>query len=291
MKKTSSSKKYIYNDMPMFNQPNNNKKRPSFIYYAMKRASDTDVARSELNYIIQPKNIHNGKPLVRLRRLNEHRARAMRAMVQAMLYHVNIVSQLVYASIEQLSDECGLSTLSQAGNKSITRASRLISEFMEPMGYVICKKSWDNILGTYMPKMIQLTPLFFSLFGVSLEKINNAKRQRLGWINKNLKEKGMTSITLMEAKWQSKENRLQSILQYRKSHHVFNQRKKHAKKLFSLKEHVAKQKILQVLVKQYTLTELSTMGLHGLRKKVNIQYYYLRKLATTPYPNNPFQYK
>jgi incFII family plasmid replication initiator RepA len=276
-----SRKSYIYNKLPNFVPPKNNKQRPAFILYAMKRASEIDVARSELNYIIQPKNPKTGIPIIRYRRLNEHRACAMRAMVSAMLYHVNIVSQLVQASVEQLSDECGLSTISAAGNKSISRASRLITEFMEPMGFIVSEKIWDKIIGNYMPKMITLTPLFFKLFGISEEKINNAKNQQLGWINKNLIKKGIKPVSLVEAKWKSKETRLRAILKYRKSKHIFNLRKKTAQKIFSLDEKIAKQKILKIIVERYSLSELSDMGLEGLRKKVNIQYYYLRKIALT----------
>lgn len=284
-----SRKNYIFNKSPKFITPKNNKKRPAFIIYAMKKASEIDVARSELNYIIQPKNPKTGLPIKRMRRLNEHRASAMRAMVNAMLYHYNIVSEIVQASVEQLSDECGLSTISANGNKSISRASRLITEFMEPMGFVISQKIWDKIIGNYMPKMMILTPLFFKLLGISEDKINNAKKQQLGWINKNLIKKGIKPMSLMEAKWKSKEIRLNSILKYRKSQHIFNIRKKKAQKIFSLDEKIAKQKILKSIVDRYSLQELSQMGLNGLRKKVNIQYYCLKKIALKNYFKNEFK--
>ncbi|CAL4044158.1 plasmid replication initiator RepA [Buchnera aphidicola] len=277
---------YIYNKKPKFEIPKNNKQRPAFILYAMKKSYEVDVARSELNYVTQPKNIKTGKPIIRMRRLNEHRAGAMRAMVPAMLYHFNIVSQIVQASVEQLSDECGLSTISSSGNKSISRASRLITEFMEPMGFVVSEKKWDKIIGNYMPKMISLTPLFFKLFDVSEEKINSAKKQQLAWINRNLIKKGIKPISLIEAKFKSQEVRLQSILNYRKSQHFFHIRKKKAQNIFSLDEKTARQKILKLIVEKYSLNELSEMGLDGLRKKVNIQYYYLKKIAKENYSDS-----
>ncbi|QCI20159.1 MAG: plasmid replication initiator RepA (plasmid) [Buchnera aphidicola (Brevicoryne brassicae)] len=282
----TSRKCYIHNLNPIFKPPKNNKRRPFFICYAMERAEEIDVSRCELNYILQAKNIKTGLPLKRFRQLNKHRASAMRAMVSAMLYHFNISSELVQASVEQLSDECGLSTISASGNKSITRASRLITNFMEPMGYVSCKKIWDKILGNYMPKMIKLTPLFFMLLGISEKKLINAKQQQLGWINKNLISKGLNPITMLDAKRRSKDIQMKSIFKYRVSRHAFYKKKKNAQRLISLDEKEARQTILRALVAKYSLSELTKMGPSGLKKQVNISYYYLRKIATNTYPDN-----
>lgn len=282
----SSRINYINNKNPFFTPPKNEKRRPSFIYFAMKKASEIDVARCELNYIIQPKNTKTGIPIKRTRRLNEHRACAMRAMVLAMLYHFNISSELVQASVEQLSDECGLSTISKIGNKSITRASRLITHFMEPMGFVTCKKIWDKVLGNYMPKMITLTPLFFMLFDISEKQLKNAKKQQLGWINKNLIIKGLKPITITEAKTKAKDNQMRNLFKYRMSKHTFYKKKKNAQRLIALDEKEARQKILKALVGKYSISELTKMGPSGLKKQVNISYYYLRKIATNTYPDN-----
>ena len=167
-----SRKNYICNLKPVFNPPKNDKKRSNFINYAMKKASEIDVARSMLNYTLLAIDPKTGNILPRFRRLNEHRACAMRAMVLAMIYHCNIESNLVEASIEKLSDQCGLSTISKMGNKSITRASRLINEFLEPMGFIKCKKEKTKFSSNYIPKKIFLTPIFFMLFHLSQSKIN-----------------------------------------------------------------------------------------------------------------------
>ena len=146
----------------------------------------------------------------------------MKLMVLAMLCYCNPESNLVEASIEKLSDQFGLSTISKIGNKSITRASRLITHFMEPMGFVTCKKIWDKVLGNYMPKMIKLTPLFFMLFDVSEKKLINAKKQQLGWINKNLIIQGIKPITISEAKIKAKEIHMKNLFKYRISHTKIN---------------------------------------------------------------------
>lgn len=276
----SFRKKYINNLNPVFSVPINNKPRPSFIKYAMKRASKVDVARTELNYLIQPKNLKTGSLIKRYRRLNEHRACAMRAMVQAMLYHFNIISKLVYASVEQLADECGLSTISKTGNKSISRASRLLTEFMEPMGFIKCKKSWDTSSRTYMPKMIELTSLFFMLFGISTVKLKNARLQQLGWMNKNLLIKGLRRVSLSEAETKNKNIRIKKLFEYREKRRIFSKRKTLAKNLISSNIYLSKQKILNVLIKKYSITELKRIGLEGLKKLVNTEYYYMKRLIS-----------
>ncbi|CAL4326029.1 plasmid replication initiator RepA [Buchnera aphidicola] len=280
-------KKYINNYNPIFSIPINNKPRPSFIKYAMERASKIDVARTELNYVIQPKNIKTGLIIKRYRRLNEHRACAMRAMVQAMLYHFNIISRLVYASVEQLADECGLSTISKAGNKSISRASRLITEFMEPMGFIKCKTSWDKSSRTYMPKVIKLTSLFFMLFGISHTKLKNARLQQLGWVNKNLLIKGLKKISLKEAKLKNKNDRIKKLFEYREKKKKISKRKTLAKNLFTLSPCLSRQKILNILIKKYSISELKKMGSEGLKKLVNIEYFYLKKLASSALVDPP----
>nr|CAC10487.1 RepA1 protein [Buchnera aphidicola] len=295
----SKRKNYVNNMCPVFNPPKNDKKRPAFINYALGQAKKIDVARSELNYILQPKDSKTGSLISRIsyflnvkfnnvlssrhRQLNEHRAAAMRAIVPAMVYHFNITSNLVQASIEQLADECGLSTISKSGNKSITRVSRLISEFMEPMGFIKCEKRWDKILGCYMPKIITLTPLFFELFGVSKEKLKNAKKQQLGWINKKLSEKGLKTLSLEDAKLKSKENQLKRILESRSNLYLLQRKKRYAKRLFRLDEKCIRQRIIKHLISKYSILELNKISLQEFKKQVNMEYFYLRNLANGSY--------
>ncbi|CAL4044154.1 Probable replication-associated protein RepA1 (plasmid) [Buchnera aphidicola (Tetraneura ulmi)] len=279
-------KKYVSNYMPKFKIPKKNKNRPNFIQNSMKLANEIDVARVELHYVIQPKNPQTGEIIKRYRRLNEHRACAFRAMVQAMLYYFNLSTNTVYASLEKLSDDCGLSTISPAGNKSISRASRLISKFMEPMGFLKSEKKWDNILGTYMPKIFILTPLFFELFGVTSKQLSKAKKQQLNWINNSLKKKGIKPLTEEKIYIKNKNLRIQKILEFRKSQHNFYIRQKRAKKIISNNEFQAKQKILKLLVKNYSLNELQKMGQGGLKKMVNIEYFHLKKIATMCFSKN-----
>ncbi|WP_075434266.1 plasmid replication initiator RepA [Buchnera aphidicola] len=277
-------RKYVNNPYPQFTPPRNRKKRPAFIRYAMKCAAETDVARNEVCYTNQLQNPINGCVVPRKRRLNEHRARALRAMAQAMLYHFNIASTLVMASVEQLSDACGLSTLSKAGNKSITRASRLITHFMEPIGFLSCQKIWDKILGMYIPKIISLKPLFFMSFNISQARLEVVRKKQLQWINNQLKKQGKSAITFFEAERQAKEKHVYSALHFRKSKRVFKKQKNRAMKILQLEEKHARSYILKHLVRQYSIEELCSIGLENLKRKVNCEYFKLRKLAKNSAP-------
>ena len=244
-----SRKNYIHNPKPVFNPPENDRKRSNFIYYAMKKASEIDVARSKLNYTLLAIDPKTGNILPRFRRLNEHRACAMRAIVLAMLYHCNIHSNLVEASIEKLADECGLSTFSNSGNKSITRASRLINEFLEPMGFVKCEKKKTQSTSNYVPKKIFLTPNFFMLFHISKSKINQYLSRK------------KTSSKILE-------------IQEKKIFISFSDIKIIAK----LDEKSARKKILNALINYYTASELTKIGPQGIKKKIDIEYNNLCKL-------------
>jgi len=241
-----SRKNYIYNRKPCFNPPKNEKKRSAFICYAMKQASAIDVARSKLNHTLLPIDPKTGNVLTRFRRLNEHRACAMRAMVLAMLYYFNIDSQLVEASIEKLADECGLSTFSDSGNKSITRASRLITEFMEPMGFVRCKKIKTKVMSNYIPKKIFLTPMFFVLCNIPESKINYYLKR-------------------------------ESLFQGGGGQKIFISFSD-IKMISELDEKTVRKKILNALINYYTASELTKIGPQGLKKKIDIEYSNLCKL-------------
>ncbi|WP_425619842.1 plasmid replication initiator RepA [Buchnera aphidicola] len=242
-----SRKTYICNPKPLFNPPKNAKKRSAFILYAMKKASEIDVARNKLNYTLLPVDPKTGNVLVRFRRLNEHRACAMRAIVLAMLYYYNIHSKLVEASIEKLSDECGLSTFSDSGNKSITRASRLISNFLEPMGFIKCEKTNSKKMSNYISKKIFLTPMFFALCNISEKKINYFLSK-----SKNLIQGGESQkifLSFSDIKIMSK-----------------------------MDEKTVRKKILNALINYYTASELTKIGPKGLKKKIDIEYSNLCKL-------------
>ncbi|VFP79410.1 plasmid replication initiator RepA [Buchnera aphidicola] len=280
-----SERKYVYNPYPQFIQPENHRKRPIFIRYAMERSATIDVAHNKIYLsICNFKNPITGRFLPRKRRLNEHRARALRAMIQAMLYYFNITSTLVMASVERLSDVCGLSTYSSAGNKSITRASRLITEFMEPIGLICCQKVWDKILGMYIPKIILLQPLFFMLFDISQSQLIQIRIAQLQWINIQRIYNRKSQITLFEIEQRAKDKYIQRAFCFRNSKHMFSKQQKKAIEIIRLEKKHAHSHILKNLIKRYSIEELCSIGLINLKRKVNLEYLRLKRLAKHSIP-------
>jgi len=242
-------KNYIYNPKPFFNPSKNEKKRSAFICYAMKKALEIDVSKSNLTYTLLPIDPKTGNVLTRFRRLNKHRACAMRAIVPAMLYYFNINSKLVEASIEKLADECGLSTFSDSGNKSITRASRLISEFLEPMGFIKCQKIKSKSISNYIPKKILLTPMFFMLCDIPQSKIDNYLFKKMKSSERLKRGEKAIFFSFSDVKIMSR-----------------------------LDEKSVRKKILNALISYYTASELTKIGPKGLKKKIDIEYNNLCKL-------------
>uniref|UniRef100_UPI003F5D4924 plasmid replication initiator RepA n=1 Tax=Buchnera aphidicola TaxID=9 RepID=UPI003F5D4924 len=153
----------------------------------MKKIFDKNKKDNILNRNILFINKINGKILSRRRCLNKHRVQAIKAVIEYIIYHLDINSNYIKIPIKQISDECGLSTFSKSGKKSISRISRLITEFMEPMGLIKIKKE-KNKINNIISKKIILTPLFFLFFRIKKEKIINTKEIKNKVKNKKIKK-------------------------------------------------------------------------------------------------------
>lgn len=153
----------------------------------MEKIFDENKKNKILNRNMLFINKNNGKILSRKRCLNKYRIQAIKAVIKAIIYHLDINSNYIKISIKQISDECGLSTLSKSGKKSISRISRLINEFMEPMGFIKIKKE-RNKNADVISKKIILTPLFFLFFNIKKEKIINKKEIKKKMTIKKIKK-------------------------------------------------------------------------------------------------------
>lgn len=118
----------------------------------------------------------------RERKMYEDRQKALAAMVQAIIHHLNLHDlQVKNVTVEQLADYCGLSTVSEAGNKSISRAIRTI-QMMAKVGLIECDNVWDKVYNDcWLPKFIAVTPLFFEFIGIDYVEIEAAQTKRLLW--------------------------------------------------------------------------------------------------------------
>ncbi len=154
-------------------------------------------------------------------------------------------------------------------------------------GVLRCQKVWDRIAGMYIPKIIEVTELFFAMTGMEQGKYEAAQRQQLGWINQGLLEKGDNPITLTEARRRAREQHIHRAFEHRKNtHHIKTQQKK-ARLLMEKEETEARSEILAGLVARYSKEELQTMGHAELKKQVSKIYYQMRKLAAIPPPDTP----
>jgi hypothetical protein len=233
-----SKKKYVNNYLPEFKPPKNDKNTSKNIIFIMNKIAK----ENKINQNILLLNKKNGNILPRYRCLNKHRVRAINAVLQAMIYHLDLESNCIKVSIEQLSDECGLSTISHSGKKSISRTSRLITEFMEPMGFIKLKKEKKSV-HNFISKKILLTKSFFVLFNIEKENVKQDKTK--------IKNKKIKNPMLL----------------------------KEIKIISHLNEKEAKRKILYSIINRYSTEELSKFGSNGLKKMVDLEYFKLHKIA------------
>lgn len=278
---------YVSNLHPCYKSPPTVTNKPAFIRALVNYARENNPARHEAWYTIprimlskKGKVGDEGTKLVRLvsKRMNEHRARAINALMVAMADRLNIITGKIEASVEQLSDWCGLSTGGHNTPKSISRASRALMT-LEELGVLTCERAWDAVSHSYIPKMIWVTENFFVIINYEFGKYKAAQQQQLAWLNKGLLTHGEAPITLTEARRRAKEQHIQRAFEYRLRHRTFQQQRRQAQKLLKMEYHQARMEILHKLIKLYTLDELYSMGYQELKRKVDKRYYYLRKLA------------
>lgn len=223
------------------------------------------------------------KPLGTERAMNEHRARAINAICVCLADRVNIVEGKVYMTLSQISDACGLTTYSN-GVPGYTRACRAINEHLEAIGAVHCERIWDSTTGSWIPNLIWVTELFFTLIGYEYGKFLAAQQQQLAYRNMKLCEEGEAAISITEARRRAKELHIKRAFEIRTRKRAYQVQLKRARKLAAMEEQKARQKILGDLVRLYDKDELAAIGYIELKRLVDERYHSMRKLATAPPP-------
>lgn len=276
---------YVRNPHPRYQPPKVDASKPAIIKALVNAASHSNPARHEAWYTTPRIDQKTGLGRPFHKRMNEHRARAINALMVGLSDRLNIVSSKVEASVEQLSDWCGLSTGGKA-NKSISRASRALAT-LEELGALACERTWDEVSRSYIPKIIWVTELFFVLIGYELGKYQAAQHQQLAWENQKLREAGEAPITLSEARRRAKERHIKRAFEHRTRQRAFKQQRRQAQKLMRMAREQARAEILNGLIKQYSQKELEAMGHQALRRQVDQRYHALRKLATSTPADTP----
>lgn len=280
----SGYRDYVKNPYPQY-QPLRVKDAPAppRIVDALRcAAQENNPARHPLWRTAERFHAVTHTPLGTERGMNEHRARAINAICVCIADRVNIVEGKVYMTLAQISDACGLTTYSEAGIPSYTRACRAINEHLEAIGAIQCDRIWDATTGSWIPNIIWVTELFFTLIGYEYGKYQAAQQQQLAYRNKKLLEAGESAISVTEARRRAKALHIRTAFEIRTRKRAYKVQLKRARKIAAMEEQTARQKILGDLVRLHSRDELAAMGHAELKRQVDERYHGMRKLASSP---------
>lgn len=168
---------------PKFVIPSHHKHKIPFILSdAIKRNHNRDLTAEVHFYLSLPPE--------RCRRIYKSRRKALNAMLRAILYHVNVISKQVPISASRLTEYCGLTTTSIAGNKSVTRGTRALT-MLRDLGFITYRQCWDRVSRRYFPSAITITERLIDLVGICPEKWKTEFNNKLSNYNhKCFKQEG-----------------------------------------------------------------------------------------------------
>ncbi|MEW9810179.1 MAG: plasmid replication initiator RepA (plasmid) [Candidatus Symbiodolus clandestinus] len=266
---------YCSNLSPSFSVPVNHKPRTPFQQRCLSMLRKRKVADWVGFRVVPPIDPKTLNPLPpRQRALNEHRARALQSMMEAMIHHLNIITGVVHCTVEKLAEYCGLDTVSEAGNRSITRASRCIQQ-MECFGLLQCEREWNAALGIWYPKIIQVTPLFFQSIEIPQEDWEAAIRQQEGYQRQGLAN-AQEQLSIEEARLRQIAQLKEIYLRQRQA----RQEIKRARKLQQLTLQKQRSEISKSIIKALSQIELIHLGVQGVQKLVNQKMMEFKRLLS-----------
>lgn len=265
---------YVKNSAPRFVVPEHHAARPKFLCKAFNYARTRRVWMWEGFAYLRPHT-------KRSRAFNRHRAQAIQAGVECMLHHVHITSGMVQASCEQMADLCGLSTVSAAGNKSITRLTRMIDD-LEAFSLIETERVWDKTLGMWIPKLIWVTKLFWRMVGLPFEEYQTAQNQQLGYMKRGLLLSEQEQLTLTEARRRAKQQFIERAFEARRRRHQTKRAERRAKALDGLGLDEQRGTLANDLMRRLRPEERAELGLEGFRQLVDRELGRIRSLNNRP---------
>lgn len=269
-----SSCRYVANEDPKFIPPSHHKQRPLFIRKAYNYAGARKVYAWEgFSFYREGAN--------RKRRFNKHRAKSMQAGVLCMIHHLNIASGLIESSCEQMADLCQVSTFSKAGNKSITRFTRMIND-LEDFKVVKTQKVWDRVLGMWIPKMIEVTERFFLMIGIDPKEYEAAQKQQLGYQKRGLSLDEQEQLTLSEAKRRAKRRFIEQAFKKRKNIHTQKKAARNAKSFLKKTWDEQRSDIAVDIMKRLSPSEKQNLSLQDLKAMVSYEVGKIKNLIKDP---------
>uniref|UniRef100_A0A6A7G5T6 Replication associated protein RepA1 n=1 Tax=Hirondellea gigas TaxID=1518452 RepID=A0A6A7G5T6_9CRUS len=200
MARASYSRK-VKNANPSYTVPDSHTARLPFIQDLVALSQSRDVTRSDVAMYTRAISEERQKQFY------PDRTNAMRTLHTVFSEHVNLVTHQIKISIRNASDAAGLSTISDEEKEkveknkdyipvvSISRASRAFKS-MILLGWIVAPdhwQVWDKERGYWIDKYFEATPLFFEAVGITAERVEKQKKQRLAWLKKKALDSGMTA--------------------------------------------------------------------------------------------------
>ncbi|CAL4044160.1 plasmid replication initiator RepA [Buchnera aphidicola] len=214
------------NSCPEFIIPAHHKHKIPFVLSdAIKRNHDRDLTAEVHFYLSLPPE--------RCRRIYKSRRRALNAMLRAILYHVNVVSKQVPISASMLSEYCGLTTISKAGNKSVTRGTRALT-MLRDLGFITYRQCWDRVSRRYFPSAITITERLIDLAGICPEKWKTELNNKLSNYNHRFFKKEGRLLNEYDYARRLREEQLTRCYIYRCNRKDIKNKKKRALRLEKL---------------------------------------------------------
>ncbi|EBZ0491399.1 incFII family plasmid replication initiator RepA [Salmonella enterica subsp. enterica serovar Infantis] len=123
---------------------------------------------------------------------------AIDALLPALCFHYDPLANRVNASITTMAMECSLATESEAGNLSITRATRALKFLAFDLELLTYNTEYDADIGCNIPTDITFKPLLFKVLDISEESVAAARKSRAEWQNRQREKNGLSRLGIEE---------------------------------------------------------------------------------------------
>jgi len=259
---------------PLFDKPKHHKARPAFL-----RACGTNLGKNPLSKWVGWQLIqHNNKQS----KVYQHAHNAMDALAMAIVHFTEIQSGCVNANVSQLAELTGLITESEAGNISISRASRAIIRMIDADLLEAAPLVWDKQLGYWLPKFINVTDKFWDVVHPEgLAGYEKARAQQYAYQCQGVSTpKEWLSIT--EAKERRRRTHIKTIFEYRKSKQSKAKERRLSRKLQEKDRVSSRAQITQQILNE--LGDCSHLTHQQLDVLVSKRMGLYRKIADDPDP-------
>lgn len=111
------------------------------------------------------------------RKPNVRRLQAIDALLQAMCYWYDPATNSVMRTVSQLAEDCGLLSVSAAGTRSVSRASRTIQSMADEYGLIICHHTSQHDTDRRIHAGIWFTPELLSALKISPREWSAARHR------------------------------------------------------------------------------------------------------------------